>query len=243
MKLEICQDKKDLGIKAASRGAGLIKRAISETGSARIILATGASQFETLSRLVSEPDVDWKKVIAFHLDEYVGLPFSHPASFRKYLKERFADKVPIGSFVYIDGENNPEKELKRLGRLIESAPVDVAFVGVGENGHLAFNDPPADFNTDEPYIIVRLNRECKRQQVGEGWFGSVAEVPDKAISMSIRQIMRSQKIICAVPDLRKARAVKNCFQGDVTPNAPASILREHDMSFVFLDRESSSMLD
>ncbi len=179
----------------------------------------------------------------FHLDEYVGLPVEHPASFRKYLLERLIRKTGMGKYHLLDGEKEPEKVIREVGRELNSAPVDVAFVGIGENGHLAFNDPPADFETEEPYLVVRLDEACRRQQVGEGWFGALAEVPERAISMSVRQILKAREIICVVPDARKARAVKECFEGRVTPSAPASILRTHENVTVYLDRDSAALLD
>jgi len=238
----VCKDKEELGRKAARRGADFIRQAVAEKGKATIILATGASQFEMLANLVKE-DVDWAKVTAFHLDEYIGLPETHPASFRNYLKERFASKVPIGQFYFVNGEaEDPQAECRRLGELITRHPVDVAFVGIGENGHLAFNDPPADFDTEEPYLVVELDEACRRQQLGEGWFASLEEVPSRAISMSIRQILKSKAIICAVPDLRKAEAVKKAVEGPVTPELPSSILQTHPQTFLYLEPESASLL-
>ncbi len=242
MDVIVCKDKEELGRKAARRGADFIRQAVAEKGKATIILATGASQFEMLANLVKE-DVDWAKVTAFHLDEYIGLPETHPASFRNYLKERFASKVPIGQFYFVNGEaEDPQAECRRLGELITRHPVDVAFVGIGENGHLAFNDPPADFNTEEPYLVVELDEACRRQQLGEGWFASLEEVPSRAISMSIRQILKSKAIICAVPDLRKAEAVKKAVEGPVTPELPSSILQTHPQTFLYLEPESASLL-
>jgi len=241
MEIIISDSREELGKKAAANGAGLIRKAIREKGEASIIVATGASQFQMLEALVKE-DIDWQKVTSFHLDEYIGLPATHPASFRKYLKERFAGKVQLRSFIYVNGDDDPEVECKRLGRIIREHVIDVAFVGIGENGHLAFNDPPADFETDEPYIAVNLDDACRRQQMGEGWFKSFDEVPARAISMSIKQIMKSEAVICTVPDLRKASAVKKTMSGDITPMVPASILREHKAAWLYLDRESSSLL-
>jgi glucosamine-6-phosphate deaminase len=241
MEIIISKTSEELGKKAAKQGADLIREAIRRKGTANIIVATGASQFEMLAALVKE-DIDWNKVTSFHLDEYIGLPESHPASFRKYLKERFADKVELKAFNYVNGEADPASECKRLGEIIDRFPVDVAFVGIGENSHIAFNDPPADFTTENPYIVVNLDDACRRQQMGEGWFNSFDEVPDKAISMSIRQIMKSDSIICAVPDLRKAIAVMKTVKGSVSPEIPASILREHKAVWLFLDNDSASLL-
>ncbi len=241
MPVIISDTKKIAGEKAAQKGAGIIMKSIREKGEASIILATGASQFGMLESLVSQP-VDWTKVTAFHLDEYIGIPESHPASFRKYLKERFAEKVAIRAFHFINGNAPPEKECERLGKIISSFLIDVAFIGIGENGHLAFNDPPADFTTTKPYLVVSLDKKCREQQLGEGWFRSLEEVPERAISMSVRQILLSRNIICTVPDLRKARAVQQAVEGPVTPDVPASILQRHENSTIYLDRGSASEL-
>jgi glucosamine-6-phosphate deaminase len=178
----------------------------------------------------------------FHLDEYVGLPISHPASFRKYLRERLIQKVGITHYHLLDGNGDPGEVVRRAGEALRSAPVDIAFAGIGENGHLAFNDPPADFHTKESYLVVDLDEACRRQQVGEGWFSNISEVPLRAISMSVNQILNSNEIICVVPDVRKARAVKLCFEGEINSMAPASILRTHPKATIYLDRESASLL-
>ncbi len=241
MEIIISENKNELGMKAASNGAELIRKAIKEKDQAYIILATGASQFEMLSYLVKE-EVDWSKVTAFHLDEYIGLPMSHPASFRRYLKERFVDKVYLKEFIYINGEVNAFNECNRLGELISNIEVDVAFIGIGENGHLAFNDPPADFETEVPYLVVNLDNDCRKQQLGEGWFKTFDDVPKKAISMSIKQILKSKAIICSVPDFRKAAAIKKCVEDDITPFSPASILRQHNNTWLYLDKDSASLI-
>lgn len=241
MEIIISKSKQELGKAAATNGAELIRKAINENGSANIIVATGASQFEMLAELVME-DIDWSKVTAFHLDEYIGLDNSHPASFRKYLKERFVDIVSPKEFHYVNGEINPQEECKRLGEIIARHPVDVAFVGIGENGHLAFNDPPADFETEEAYLVVTLDEDCRMQQMGEGWFPTLEEVPQQAISMSIKQIMKSEVIICSVPDLRKAKAVKNSVEGEVSNLIPASVMQMHKKTWLYLDEESASLL-
>jgi glucosamine-6-phosphate deaminase len=231
-----------LGEQAGKQAAQLINNAIREKGQANIILATGASQFQTLNTLIKE-NVDWSKVVMFHLDEYIDLPESSPASFRKYLKERFISKVPPLKAVYlIDGEVDAVGECERLNEIIEDHPIDVALVGIGENGHLAFNDPPADFDIDIPFIIVTLDRECRQQQFNEGWFSSIEEVPSQAISMSIKQICKSAHIICSVPDNRKARAVKNSLEEKVNNLVPASILQLHQDCTFYLDRLSASLL-
>ena len=239
MNITICDSKEQLGEKAATLGANYIREAIENFGQANIVVATGASQFEMLAYLVKE-DIDWSKVNGFHLDEYIGLPDGHPASFRKYLKERFVDIVNPANFYYVNGDNDPLVECSRLGKLIQQVSIDVAFVGIGENGHLAFNDPPADFEVQTPFLVVELDQACRTQQMNEGWFETLAQVPEKAISMSIAQIMKSQHIICSVPDLRKAEAVSKSLLGPVTPDVPASILQQHVSTFFFLDQQSAS---
>jgi len=243
METIICSDVRDMGQRAAADGANRIRHAIKEQGRANIVVATGASQFEVLASLVAAPDLDWTKVVGFHLDEYVGLPLAHPASFRGYLKARFVDRVPLKEFHYINGETDPQAECRRVSDLIRQRPIDVAFVGIGENGHLAFNDPPADFTTEVPYMVVELDDACRRQQSGEGWFPTVDDVPRQAISMSVRQIMKSQAIVCSVPDRRKAEAVRGALQGPVTPKVPASILKEHGCVTVYLDPFAASLLE
>jgi len=231
-----------LGIAAGSEATRLIKTAIAENGQANIILATGTSQFETLSYLIQQ-DIDWGKVVLFHLDEYIGLPESSPASFRKYLKERFLTQVSDLKAVYlVNGEGDAQAECHRLGELIGQHPIDVALVGIGENGHLGFNDPPADFETEEAFIVVQLDEDCRKQQFGEGWFATLEDVPTEAITMSIKQILRSKQIICSVPDSRKAVAVKNCLEGGISNLHPASVLRGHPDCSCFLDEASAGLL-
>ncbi len=244
MKIEICADKSELGRRAAAAGVEQIHAAIADRGVAHVIVATGASQFEMLGELVQTPNIDWTKVVFFHLDEYVAMPMTHPASFRKYLKERLVDRLPQKprAFHYLNAEGDPAAECRRLGELIKQHPIDVAFIGIGENGHLAFNDPPADFTTEEPYIVVKLDDACRRQQFGEGWFPTFEAVPTLAISMSVRQIMKSNTIICSVPDERKAAAVKNAIEGSITPQVPASILQEHPRATIYLDPPAASYL-
>lgn len=243
MNITIKNDPVELGKAAGKRAGELIRNAIQEKGNANIILATGTSQFETLNQLIRDTGIDWSKVVMFHLDEYIGLPDTHPASFRKYLKERFISKVPpLKAVNLVNGDTNPEAECVWLGDLITQHPIDVALVGIGENGHLAFNDPPADFETEEPYIIVELDEACRRQQYGEGWFKTVDDVPKRAISMSIRQIMKSKYIICSVPDERKAEAVRNCVENPPSNLFPASILQTHANCELYLDLASARLL-
>ena len=238
----ICDNAQALGEKAGLKAAESINKAIQQKGQANIILATGASQFETLNTLIHQ-QIDWSKVVMFHLDEYIDLPETSPASFRNYLKERFISKVsPLKAVHLINGEADPILECERLNGIIEKHDIDVALVGIGENGHLAFNDPPADFEIETPYIIVTLDHECRQQQYGEGWFKSIEDVPRQAISMSIKQIMKSKEIICSVPDNRKAAAVKNTLEEKVNNVVPASILQLHQDCVFYLDRLSSSLL-
>lgn len=233
-----------LGKAAGQAAAHLIRDTIAFKGSANIILATGTSQFETLKELISAKDIDWSKVVMFHLDEYISLPITHPASFRKYLQERFLSQVPqLKNAWLINGESDAEQECKRLGDLIQKHPVDVALIGIGENGHLAFNDPPADFETKEPYIIVELDDACKKQQMGEGWFQSIGEVPQRAISMSIKQILKSKHIICSVPGTRKASAVKNTLEKEISNFYPSAILRTHNNCTLYIDEDAAATLN
>ncbi len=243
MKLITAENKQDLGKQAAQHGADLIRRALKKNGAANIIVATGASQFEMLATLVNEK-IDWHKVTAFHLDEYVGLPITHGASFRGYLWQRFVSKLPLplASFHYINAQDKAEAECQRLGKIIQKYPIDVAFIGIGENGHVAFNDPPADFKTTKPFIVVDLDEACRRQQLGEGWFKTLRDVPKRAISMSVNHIMKSMSIICSVPDHRKADAVQKCLKGSISPEAPASILQKHRNATIYLDPDSASLL-
>jgi glucosamine-6-phosphate deaminase len=235
-------DKKEMARVAAEQAAFILRDTIQKQGKARLIAATGAAQFEFLEALTTLPAIDWKRVEMFHLDEYIGLPETHPASFCRFLKERLIQKTGMLHYHLLNGEEDPAEVIRRTGEALQSEPIDVAFVGIGENGHLAFNDPPADFETEEPYIIVTLDEPCRRQQLGEGWFASLADVPRRAISMSVRQILKTKQILCIVPDARKANAVKACFDGEISPLAPASILRTHPNTTVYLDKNSAALL-
>ena len=242
MNVEIFDSKLELGETAARDAATLIQQAIASRDVANVIAATGASQFEFLDALVLH-EIDWQRVEFFHLDEYVGLPERHPASFRRYLTERIINRIHPKAFHLINGEaTDPPTECRRVGELISQHTIDVAFVGIGENGHLAFNDPPADFETEDPYLVVTLDEACRRQQIGEGWFKSLGEVPARAISMSIQQILKARDILCIVPDQRKAQAVKECVEMEVSPLHPASILQQHPSVKLYLDHESSALL-
>lgn len=242
----IGKDKFDMASHAAKMAGNRIRKAIAEKGEARIIVATGASQFEFLSALVKEPDVDWTKVTGFHLDEYVGLPVSHKASFRGYMRERFVSKTPqpMKAFIEVNGEaTDVDAEIERLEKLIRIDPIDVACIGFGENGHIAFNDPPADIDTNRAYKVVKLDEKCRMQQVGEGWFPDLAAVPTHAFSMTVKQIMWSKSIVCTCPDRRKAEAVKSCLEGPITNLVPGSFLQLHADCGLFLDVESASLLN
>ena len=243
MRIKTYIDRLTMSRAAARHAARALCNAIAARGDARLTAATGASQFDFLEALTTTAGIDWTRVEMFHLDEYVGVPLDHPASFRKYLIERLIDKTGITRYHLLDGEGNVADVAQRVGRALSDRPVDVAFAGIGENGHLAFNDPPADFETEEPYIVVTLDDACRRQQVGEGWFASVADVPAQAISMSVRQILNAREIICVVPDARKAKAVSACVEGDVSPMTPASILQTHPSTTLYLDRDSAALLD
>ncbi len=244
MHINILNDKRSLGRAAADKGAEFLRAALGAKEEISVIVATGASQFEMLEALIAQQDIDWSRVSVFHLDEYIGLPETHPASFRKYLRERFVARLPkLKEFVEVDGSAaDIDAEIARLNQLISARDIDVCFAGIGENGHLAFNDPPADFETESPFIVVDLDEACRRQQFGEGWFPSLADVPAQAISMSIRQIMKSGQIVLSIPDERKAEAVRNCIEGAVSNLHPASILQRHANCHVFLDAASASRL-
>ena len=221
MQIKRFEDKQQMAKVAAEEAASVLREAIQKNGKARIIAATGAAQFAFLEVLTRLPGIDWSRVEMFHLDEYIGIPETHPASFCRFLKERLIEKTGITQHHLLHGDLDPEKVIREAGAALASTPIDVAFVGIGENGHLAFNDPPADFETEEPYIVVDLDEACRRQQMGEGWFATLEDVPTRAISTSIRQIMKAKRIICFVPDARKAKAVHACFDGEISPAAPA----------------------
>lgn len=244
MKVTVYGNKDEMGTAAACNAAEGIKSAIASQGYANIILATGASQFEMLNVLARIPEIDWSCVTMFHLDEYIGLDITHPASFRKYLTERFIERVgTLKEAHLIDGDSaDPHAECKRIGDLLQDNPIDVACVGIGENGHLAFNDPPADFETEIPYLVVQLDKKCRQQQLGEGWFPDLDSVPRQAISMSVRQIMKSKRIVVTVPDKRKAEAVRNTLKQQIAPEFPASILRSHHDCRLFIDKPAASLM-
>lgn len=243
MLLRVFPDKTSLGEAAAEQAARAIRSAITERGRARIIAATAASQLEFLDALTQEPGINWQEVEAFHLDEYIGLPVTHPGSFRKMLLEQLIAKTGIRRYHLLDGDApDPRAVVCSVGKELASAPIDIAFLGIGENGHIAFNDPPADFETEDPYIIVNLDEACQQQQVGEAWFANTSQVPKQAISMSARQILKAKEILAVVPDKRKAYAIQLCFEGPIRPEAPASILRRHANATIYVDVNSASLL-
>jgi glucosamine-6-phosphate deaminase len=231
-----------LGQAAAEQAATAIRRAIAAKGQARIVAATAASQAEFLEALTKAPDIDWTKVEAFHLDEYIGLPITHPGSFRKMLLEQLVRKTGIVNYHLLDGDAPAAEVVRRVGKQLASSPVDIAFLGIGENSHIAFNDPPADFETEDPYIIVGLDEACRQQQVGEAWFANISQVPQRALSMSARQILKAREILAVVPGPRKAQAVKACLEGAISPMTPASILRTHGNATLYVDKDSSALL-
>jgi glucosamine-6-phosphate deaminase len=243
MLLKLLENATSLAEAAAERAAAAMEAAIKTDNRCRIVVATGGSQFLFLEKLTARRDIDWAKVEAFHLDEYVGLPMTHRGSFRKMLMERVVRPAGIQKYHFVEGDAaDVTAAIRKLGTILNSAPIDLAFVGIGENGHIAFNDPPADFETEEPYIVVELDEACRKQQVGEGWFESFAQVATRAVSMSVRQILSAREIIAVVPDQRKARAVKACLEGQISPMVPASILRRHPNTTLYLDRNSASLL-
>ena len=246
MEIKVLPDKEELGKEAAHRAAGILRASLEKKTECCFVAATGASQFEFLDHLTNQEGIEWDRTVMFHLDEYIGLDDQHPASFRRYLRERLIESVNPGAVHLIQGDaDDPHLECERLNSILGAEEVDVAFVGIGENGHLAFNDPPADFEVQDPYIIVELDEACRRQQLGEGWFGSLSEVPTQAISMSVSAIMKANHIICCVPDERKAQAVRNCLSADslISNDYPASILKNHPNAWAYLDPDSSRLLE
>jgi len=243
MLVRIFPDKATLSLAAAVQASNAIRQAIRQRGRARIVAATAASQIDFLDALTRAPGIDWRAVEVFHLDEYIGLPITHPGSFRGMLLQQLISKTGIANYHLLDGDTrDPAEVAQRVGTQLASAPVDIEFLGIGENGHVAFNDPPADFNTEKPYIVVELDEACRRQQVGEAWFSDISQVPRQALSMSVRQILKAKEILAVVPDARKAKAAKACLEGEVSPTAPASILRNHPNATIYLDVDSASQL-
>lgn len=241
MEIRICKNSEELGKSAAKYVADILKTCIAEKGNARIVLSTGASQFDTIKALVKEPGIKWNCVEMFHLDEYVDLPITHVASFRKYLQERFVDKVgTLKAVHFVDGT---KEGIAKLTEEIRKEPIDIGLIGIGENGHIAFNDPPADFDTKEAYIIVNLDERCKKQQMGEGWFATLEDVPKQAVSMTTYQIMQCRTIVSCVPHAVKAEAIENTIKAEATTNMiPATLLKEHENFILYLDENSASRI-
>jgi len=241
MKINISESALELGKNAAMLISDKLNQKIKEKGEARMVVSTGTSQFEMFRALIKE-EIDWTKVEVFHLDEYIGLPVTHKASFRKYLYERFINLVPVKEFHSVDVEGNITVRIRELTSAIRRKPVDLGLIGIGVNGHIAFNDPPADFDTQDAYIVVKLNDQCKLQQLDEGWFETLNDVPDEAVSMSVWQIMRCRSIISVVPHLVKADAVCKTLTSKVTNAIPATVLKKHPDWNLFLDQNSASKI-
>ena len=243
MQIRVIATVDELERTAADHAASTLRQRLSCQRSVRLIAATGSSQIGFLERLIATPEIDWSRVELFHLDEYLGLPANHPGGFRRFILDRIVEPAGIQTFHLIDGTAEPAAEIRRLTALLGSAPVDLAFTGIGENGHLAFNEPPADFGTDESFVVVDLDEVSRRQQVGERWFARFEDVPARAITMTIRQILRTREILCLAHGTRKAAAVAACFSQSPTPLAPASILATHPAATVYLDRDAAALLD
>jgi glucosamine-6-phosphate deaminase len=241
MEKYIFDSPQQLGKEASAHATALLKQAIFEKGYARLLLSTGQSQFEFFQHLIQE-DIDWSKVEVFHLDEYIGIEETHPASFVKYIKDRLLKFVTPKKCYFVESSGNIEENIKHLTDEIRKEPVDVAMIGIGENCHIAFNDPPADFVVKESFIVVTLDEGCRRQQVGEGWFKDISEVPEKAVTMTVEQILKSKHIISVVPHRSKAQAVKKTVEEEITNEFPATILKTHPYFILLLDKASASLL-
>lgn len=241
MKLIVHNTKEELGLASAKHAASLIGEAIEKQGYARILLSTGASQFPFFTEFVKQP-IDWNKVEMFHLDEYVGISENHPASFKRYLLDRFVNVVHPGYYYLINGEKDPEETIAELTAILNEKPVDVGLIGIGENAHIAFNDPPADFDDPRAYKVVTLDDRCLQQQIGEGWFKTVEETYKQAISMTCSQIMKCRHILCVVPYKVKAEAIYNTLSREVTPEVPATLMKRHADCTVYTDADSSALL-
>lgn len=242
MQCSISATSQEMGKRAAEKVAELIRETVREKGKARLLVSTGQSQFEFFEEITAM-DIPWEAVEIFHLDEYIGLPITHPASFRKYLKERFIDKIGPAQMHYISGEGDIAAVIDEVTESIRKSPIDIGIIGIGENGHIAFNDPPADFETKTAYHVVSLDERCRMQQVGEGWFGSLEEVPRQAISATVPQILSCRTIVSIVPHKVKAEAVRNTLEAPAVTNLiPATALREHPRWYLYLDADSASLL-
>lgn len=241
MKIIITKTKEELGTLSAIHAARAVNEAIKKEGTARILLSTGSSQFPFFREFV-KAEIDWSRVEMFHLDEYVGIDESHPASFKRYLTDRFVSKVNLGKVHLIEGKRNPEEQIAELTALLDEKPVDVGLIGIGENAHIAFNDPPADFEDKRAYKVVTLDERCLMQQVGEGWFKSVEETYKQAISMTCSRIMMCKTIISVVPYAVKAKAVYDTLTSELSPMVPATLLKSHPDFTLYCDADSASML-
>lgn len=245
LEVKVYADGKGLAEAAADHVESILKEVIARRGRAAAVFATGASQFDFLAALRAREGIDWSRLVAFHLDEYVGMGPDHPASFRRYLREHLFDAVKPGEVHLLAGDaENAQAECERYGRLLaEKGPADVACIGIGENGHIAFNDPPvADFDDPATVKIVALDEACRRQQFGEGWFPTFDDVPKTALTQTVPAILAARAISCVVPDRRKAEAVRDALEGPIVTRCPASILRRHPRCTLYLDTESASLL-
>jgi len=242
MQIEVGNTKLEMATRAAGKAAGLLQARLAEQDTVVLVAATGASQLQFLECLIRDHEIDWERVKLFHLDEYVGVGIDHPASFAGYIRDRIIQPSGIKMFHLLNGLGEPEAVIAAANEAIKKEYVDLALVGIGENAHLAFNDPPADFEAEAPYQLVALDEACRQQQVGEGWFAGLGDVPVKAVSMSVQQILKARDIICVVPDARKSVAVRDSVEGPISPRVPASVLQRHDRTTIFLDRESASLL-
>lgn len=242
MQIRVFPTVQELNHQASAHAAEALRRILAAQHEARLIAATGSTQLGFLDELTAAPGIDWSRVELFHLDEYLGLASDHPASFCRFIKDRIVDRTGIVRYHLLDGLRDPASVMTDVGRQIRRAPVDLAFVGIGENGHLAFNEPPADFNTREPFMLVSLDDVSRRQQVGEQWFTRIEEVPTRAITMTVPQILKTREILCLAHGARKARAVSACFSAGSTPEAPASALATHANTTIYLDSEAAALL-
>jgi glucosamine-6-phosphate deaminase len=245
VKVEVHSSREAAGLAAAQAAAERLTELVKTRDSIGMIFATGASQFSTLAALTAFADVPWGRVRGFHMDEYIGLLADHPGSFRRYLRERLTQKVRMKEFLEIEGDGpDPEQTARVYAERLRAADPQLCLLGIGENGHLAFNDPDvADFADPLDAKIVQLDRMCRQQQVAEGWFGTVDEVPESAITLTIPALMRVPKLIASVPGPRKAMIVRRTLEEAISTACPATILRTHPDVTIYLDRESASELD
>ena len=233
----------ELGVAAADDLVRILVDAIAERGEAAIIVATGNSQLSFMKALRAREEIDWSKVHVFHMDEYLGIPANHPASFRRYIREKLTDIVDARAFFGVEGDApDVEAEMARYAALLHQYEPVACVLGIGENGHLAFNDPPADFQHPEPIQVVTLAESARLQQVGEGHFASLEEVPEQAITLTIPTLLKPPSVLAVVPEARKASAVQAALEGPITPDCPASILRTHGHVTLYLDTESAALL-